>query len=145
MANPFRSLKYLPWLALFQSAGTTVVMSALIEYLILQAVVYLDGIAADGAGAQGLSFFLFGLLPLALAVGLGALALVVSARLFQQIPLRRDTMWALVGCVIVLLPLKNFLIAGFIGANPFGVSLNVVTIVLVAVGVFTAGRRYWRY
>lgn len=145
MSNPFRSLQYLPWAVLFQSAGVTVLISALIEFLILQLATLLSGLALGNTGEWLFGIFFGVLLPMLLAIGLGALALFVTARLFQQIPLRRDTMWALVACVLVLLPLKNFLVNGFIIDNPFSVGLDVVSIVLVAVGMFGAGRRYWRY
>ena len=145
MANPFRSIQYLPWVLLFQSAGVTILISALIEFLILQLATLLSGLTLGDTGKWLFGIFFGVLLPLLLAVGLGALALVVAAKLFQQIPLRRDTMWALVVCVLVLLPLKNFLINRFIIDNPFSVGLDVVTMLLVAVGLFSAGRRYWRY
>lgn len=145
MANPFRSLQYLPWAALFQSASVTVLISALIEFLILQLATFLSGLAIGNTGEWLFGIFFGVLLPILLAAGLGALALFVAARLFQQIPLRRDTMWALVACVLVLLPLKNVLVNGFILDNPFSVGLDVVSIVLIAVGIFSAGRRYWRY
>lgn len=145
MANPFRSLQYLPWAVLFQSAGVTVLISVLIEFLILQLATLLSELALGNTGEWLFGIFFGVLLPMLLAVGLGVLALFVTARLFQQIPLRRDTMWALVACVLALLPLKNVLVNGFILANPFSVGLDVVSIVLIAVGIFSAGRRYWRY
>lgn len=145
MANPFQSFRQLPWVSLFQSAGVTVLISALIEFLILQLATFLSGLVSGAAGEWLFGICLGILLPILLAVGLGALALWVTARLFQQIPLRSDTMWALVACVLVLLPIKNFLVNQFIIANPLSVGLDMVTIVLVAVGLFSAGRRYWRY
>ena len=145
MANPFRSIRYLPWASLFQSAGVAILLSALIELLILQLAILLSELALGNTGERLFGIFFNVLLPIGLAVGLGALALFVTARLFQQIPLRRDTMWALVTCVLVVLPLKNFLVNRFIIDNPFSVGLDVATMVLVAVGLFSAGRRYWRY
>lgn len=145
MANPFRSLQYLPWVSLFQSADVTVLISALVDFLILQLATLLSGLVSDDTGKWLFEIFFGILLPILLAAGLGVLALFVTARLFQQIPLRRDTMWALVACVLILLPIKNFLINGFIIANPFSVHLEMVTVVLVAVGLFSAGRRYWHY
>jgi len=145
MSNPFRSLQYLPWALLFQSAAVTVIIGALIEFLIFQLATALTRLTLGETGEWLFGVFFGVLLPLLLAVGLGALALLVAARLFQQIPLRKDTLWALVACVIVLLPIKNLLMSGFGFANPFSVSLGVVSIVLIAVGLFSAGRRYWRY
>ena len=145
MSNPFQSLKYLPWAPLFQSAAVTVFISALIEYLLFQLVVLLNGLTLSAVAASAIGILFGVVLPIALAVGLGALALVVAERLFQQIPLRRDTMWALVACVIVLLPIKNLLVAALMGPNPISVGLGIGSIVLIAVGLFTAGRRHWRY
>ena len=139
MSNPFQSLKYLPWAKLFQSAGVTVLVSTLIEFLIFQLAGVLFGLSLGSAGDRTLRLFFAILLPLALAVGLGVLALLVAAQLFPQIPLRRDTLWALVACLIPLIFLKNFLVGGGF------ISLSIETILLMTAGLFTAGRRYWRY
>lgn len=138
MANPFRSLKSLPWTVLFQCAGVTLLISVIIELALVQVVNVLGPLMA-AEPARGLFAFFLVLLPILIAFGLGALALAVAARLFQRIPLRKDTMWALVLCVIVLLPFKNLLLL-----YSFSVRLNIASICLVAAGVFTAGRRYWR-
>ena len=145
MSNPFQSLKYLPWASLFQSAAVTVFITALIEYLLFELVVFLDGLTLSAAGDRTIAVLFGAILPIALAVGVGALALIVADRLFQQIPLRRDTLWALVACVTILIPIKNLLVAAIAQPNPLSVGLGVGPIVLIAVGLFTAGRRYWRY
>lgn len=145
MANPFQSLKYLPWAPLFQSAAVTVFITALIEYLLFELVTFLNGLSLSATGDRTIAVLFGAILPIALAVGIGALALIITDRLFQQIPLRRDTMWALVACVAILLPIKNLLIAAIARPNPLGIGLGVAPIVLIAVGLFTTGRRYWRY
>ena len=139
MSNPFQSLKYLPWAKLFQSAGVTVLVSTLIEFLAFQLAGVLFELTLGNAGDRILGIFFAVLLPLLLAVGLGVLALLVAARLFPQIPLRKDTMWALIACLIPLILLKNFLVGGGF------ITLSIETIVLMTAGLFTAGRRYWRY
>ena len=120
---------------------------ALIEFLVsllaFQLATVLNTLAIGAVGDWLVGVFLFVLLPALLAFGLGALSLLVAARLFRQIPLRRDTMWALVLCTIVLIPIKNLFLLSPTGL--FNVQLSVVSMCLIAAGLFTAGRRYWRY
>ena len=145
MSNPFRSaqfraIQYLPWRALFLSAGVAIVAIAIVEFLVFQLAAFLSGLALGTAGDWFFELFFFVLVPALLAFGLGAIALLVAARFFQQIPLRKDTMWTLVLCTIVLLPVKNLVMF-----NLFSVPLGIVPACLIAAGLFTAGRRYWRY
>ena len=139
MSNPFQSLKYLPWAKLLQSAGVTVLVSTLIEFLVFQLSVSLFELVPSEAGERILVMVFYVFLPILLAFGLGVLALLVAARLFPQIPLRKDTMWALVACLLPLIFVKDVLVGGGF------VSLSIETMVLVPAGLFTAGRRYWRY
>lgn len=144
-SNPFRSLQYLPWTTLFQSAGVAIAVSALVEFLVFLLLSGLGPLVSEGSIARPYVLFFISFLPILLAFGLGALALAVTARLFRSIPLRKDTMWALVACVLILLPFKNLLVAELILTNPFQVSFSVASAALVAAGVFVAGRRYWSY
>ena len=121
------------------SAGVAIVAITIVEFLVFQLATFLSGLALGTVGDWLFEIFFFVLLPALLAFGLGAVALLVAAR-FQQIPLRKDTMWTLVLCTIVLLPVKNLVIF-----NIFSVSLGIVPACLIAAGLFTAGRRYWRY
>ncbi|EDX86541.1 hypothetical protein S7335_4246 [Synechococcus sp. PCC 7335] len=141
MANPFRSLKYLPWADLAKSAAVTVAIATAIDYLLLMGLVALNSSAAATRIPNGLLFLMASLLPLAVYFGLGALGVFVTSRLFHQVILTANTMWALVACIVVALFIRSLLpIPGlFIG----GISYLVV--MGMAIGTFVYGRRYWRY
>lgn len=135
MANPFRSLRYLPWAPLFLSAGLTVLVSTAIDVALVLAVVNV------GAIAQALSTagILLSILPFVAALGVGALAIVLTDSFFRQIILRADTIWALIGCVLLILLVKSWL-----PIPTLFVSISYFSMMGVAVGAFTKGRRYWR-
>jgi hypothetical protein len=136
MSNPFRSFKYLPWSALFQSAGLTVLISMALDILLLTAFAYLPQSSIVNAVAAVLLI----VLPFVASFGVGALAIFLTTRFFRQILLRADTIWALVSCVLLFLFVKSWLPVPslFVGFDYFSV-------MAVIVGAFTAGRRYWRY
>ena len=70
---------------------------------------------------------------------MGALAIVLTDSFFRQIILRADTIWALIGCVLLILLVKSWLPipALFLGFSYF-------SMMGIIVGAFTKGRRYWR-
>ena len=86
--------------------------------------------------------FLVLLLSLAAPFGVGALGLFFTRHFFRQVLLGTNTIWALVGCLLVALIVKDLLqpipaifLSGF----------SFQTVMMVAVGCFTAGKRYWYY
>ena len=78
------------------------------------------------------------ILPMAAGFGLGALALYITGRFFFEVPLRANTMWALNGCLIPLLYVKKFLPVDGLLIYP-----EMLIIVMMVVGVFVSGKRYW--
>jgi len=79
-------------------------------------------------------------ISLAVPFGVGALGVFFTKQFFQQVLLSTDTIWALVVCLLVVLGVKTLLwqipamyLDGF----------SVATILLVAVGCFTASKRHW--
>ena len=138
MANPFRSFQYLPWRSLLLSAGLTILIATALDVVLIFALQ-----ASPTAGNILLGTPLLSLLAsLAAAFGIGALAIVVSLNFFRQIPLRADTMWALVACVLLILLMKSQLRAI---PTLFVKGPDYFSLVTIAVGAFTQGRRYWRY
>ncbi|MGB7086422.1 MAG: hypothetical protein WBD47_12775 [Phormidesmis sp.] len=137
MSNPFRSFRYLPWGPLFQSAGLSVLVASALDIALQFAIVAVPAIAR--------LFFSTPLLQLALSVaaafGLGALAIVLTSQFFRQILLRADTIWALIGCVLLVLLVKSFIpgIPALFVRGP-----DYFSIMAVIVGAFTQGRHYWR-
>ncbi len=140
MANPFRSLKYLPWTDLLKSAVVTIAIATAIDYLLIVGLVTLERSGAAASIPNGLLFLIATILPLAVYFAVGALAVLVTSRLFRQVILTANTMWALVSCVLLALFIRSFLpIPGlFIG------SISYLSIMGIAIGTFVYGRRYWR-
>ncbi len=139
MSNPFRSLKYLPWRILLQSAAVTIAIATILDYLILQSVIL---IAANSTISfpRSLLVYLQFLAPFAASYGIGALGLFITARFFREVLLSANTIWALIGCLILmywistLLPVPHLLM--------FAETFNIV---MIALGAFFSGKRYWRY
>ncbi len=138
MPNPFRSLKYLPWGVLFQSAAVTIAIAAVLDYLLLQAVIAIAQNAPFSI-PQTLLLYLQLLAPLAAAYGVGALSIFITARFFREVLLTAETIWALIGCVILLFWLKTLL-----PLPDLLLYLNTFNIMLVVLGAFFSGKRYWR-
>ena len=138
--SSFRSLKYLPWIDLLQSAAVSVSILKVIDFFILKGLLLV--LTEDTVSVPG-PRWLFGILglliPFAIDMGVGAFSVFITARFFRQILLRAGTLWALVGCVLLLLfaasvlPLPGIFIGG----------VDYPTIIGVVVGTFLYGRRYW--
>ena len=136
MPNPFRSFQHLPWSALLLSAGLTVLVATAIDILIGMAIAFIPAF-----GRLIISLPLLNqVLIIAAPFGVGALAIYLTLQFFSQILLRADTIWSLIGCVLLILLIKNWLPIPSIFLKGF----NIITVMMVTVGSFTAGRRYWR-
>ena len=79
------------------------------------------------------------LIPFAIAVGMGALAVYFLEYWQQHFLLNRISLWVLVLCVLLGLVLKSFLPI----PNNLA-SLSETALIGVTVGVFWKGRPYWR-
>ncbi|MEL6780208.1 MAG: hypothetical protein AAFO06_23495 [Cyanobacteria bacterium J06597_16] len=139
MSNPFRSLNHLPWTTLLLSAGLTVLVATALDILLQFAMASVPVLA---------NFFLLGSLfgqwffRIVAAFGIGTLSVVLTSNFFPQIMLRADTLWALVGCVLLALLIKSQfrMIPTLFVTGP-----DYFTLMATVVGTFTQGRRYWRY
>lgn len=131
-------MRYLPWSPLFQSAGLTVLVATAIDVLLQLALGYVPAIANILLFNQ----FLILLISLAVPCGVGVLGIFFTRAFFRQVLLGTDTIWALVGCLLVALVVKNLLPA--IPAMFLG-GFSIQTALMVAVGCFTAGKRHWYY
>ncbi len=136
MPNPFRSFQHLPWSALLLSAGLTVLVATAIDILFGMAIAFIPTFGRLIISLPLLSQ----VLAIAAPFGVGALAIYLTLQFFSQILLRTDTIWSLIGCVLLILLIKNWLPIPSIFLRGF----NIVTVMMVTVGSFTAGRRYWR-
>lgn len=138
MNNPFQQLFRLPWLLLFLNGLLTILCVAALEFLL--------GIAASQVALVAALFNLLyapvvGVITaIALAFGIGILAVYLLEKFFPEVPINAGTLWALLLCLLLailaklVLPLPVQLVdAG---------QLNLIGIML---GIFWRGRRYWRY
>ncbi len=138
MHNPWRRLQSLPWLQLIQSALLTIAIATLLDIGALVLLAWLYRI-----WPQGSLWVLQGgirqvLLQLLAAGGIGALAVVVTERLFRAVWLDAGTLWALLGCLALGLFGKTLL-----PVPPFLVDLSYLQLIGIMVGLFSQGRRYW--
>lgn len=135
--NPFRRLKFLPWIPLLQVAAIATVCVAVLEAALVAAV-YLSPLL-NRMFQQMMSTVLAVAVLGAIAYGLGALALLLIERIHPGIRLNAGVLWTLVACLLLAVWLKSLLpIPGLMG-------LNELSLAGVTLGVFTTGRRYWRY
>lgn len=137
MTNPFGSLKYLPWRILFQSAAVSVAIATVLDYgLSWGLVTWVQ--TQPGSVVQLVQGSLF-FVTLAAAYGIGALALLITERFFREVVLTAETLWTLIGCVVLLYGLRTWLpVPGLL------MQLDLYNMVLIALGAFFTGKRYWR-
>jgi hypothetical protein len=132
-----RRLKLLPWREMLQ-------ISALVNCIVVGLELFLVWGWIQSEVFGKILTLLFGsplgiLIPFAIAVGMGALAVYFLEYWQQHFLLNRISLWVLVLCVLLGLVLKSFLP---IPDNL--VSLSETALIGVTVGVFWKGRPYWR-
>lgn len=134
MRNSFWHLKTLPWLVLLQAAAITILIASLLDVLLAIALLQLPQPPTFLNGVSGL------LLIIVSAGGVGVLAVAVMETLFAHVPLNQGVLWALLACLTALLWLKQW-----VPLPAVLVGLSYYQFVGLAVGLFSKGRRYWRY
>jgi hypothetical protein len=138
MFDPLNRLKLLPWIPLLQAALVTVLIAIAIDQGIIMLLLFPS---TSNALRQLFNSPVGDLLSLAIPVGIGALAAVVLERGFQKVMITAASLWALVAClglwlaIADVLPLRSLLLPG----------LDLIPLVLVAVGMFWKARRHWRW
>ncbi|MEG4571700.1 peptide chain release factor 1 [Microcoleus sp. N3A4] len=137
MNNFLRRLKLLPWREMLQIA-------ALVNSIVIGLELFLAWGFTQSRAIRNVLMLLYGsslgiLIPFAVAVGMGALAVYFLEYWQQQFLLNRISLWVLVLCVLLGLVLKSFL------PIPASLaSLSEAALIGIAVGVFWKGRPYWR-
>ncbi|NJO42537.1 MAG: peptide chain release factor 1 [Cyanobacteria bacterium CRU_2_1] len=129
-------LKYLPWRQLGIISLITALSTALLESLLFFG--YVQSQAIRDAVDILFSPVLVAFMVLAIAVGVGALAVYYLERVYPEVILNASVLWALVLCLIGAILVKSLLLALPI------VTLNETILIGMVVGVFWKGRRYWR-
>jgi hypothetical protein len=137
VSNFLQRLKLLPWREMLQ-------ISALVNCILVGLELFLVWGWIQSEVFGKIFTLLFGsplgiLIPLAIAVGMGALAVYFLEYWQQHFLLNRISLWVLVLCVLLGLVLKSFL------PIPDNLaSLSETALIGVTVGVFWKGRPYWR-
>lgn len=137
MSDPLRSFKFLPWQSLFQVSALTTLIVAFLE------VILGFGYAQSDLVRRSLSLIYarpLGIFTvIAIAIGVGVLAVYLLERFYKQVLINRDSLWALVFCLFLLLVVKSGL-----PIPAFLIKMDVAPLVGIIVGVFWKSRRYWR-
>jgi len=137
MTDPLRRLKFLPWRSLIQVSALITIIVIVLEFLI--ALGYTQS-PIVGSVLNILYRPPLGLLlPLITAFGIGALAVYLVERLYQQVSINTGCLWALILCLALLLTLKSLL-----PLPAIVVKFDQIQLVGMIVGVFWKGRPYWR-
>lgn len=135
MSDFLRRLKILPWREMLQIA-------ALVNLTVLGIELFLAWGTKIPAISNALrllySSSLGILVPVAIAIGMGSLAVYLLEYWQQQFMLNQTNLWLLVFCLFLGVFLKSLLLP------PFFISLSEATLIGIAVGVFWKGRPYWR-
>jgi hypothetical protein len=140
MRDPLWQLKRLPWVPLLQNALLTVIVATLLDVgLVL--ILFLT----FRAFPSGANVFLQGglvqlLLRFLAAAGMGALAVLLMERRFRGVRLDAGVLWALVGCLAGVLLVKTWL-----PLPTLLIGLSYEQLVGLVLGLFSQGRRHWRW
>lgn len=137
MNNPLQRLKFLPWLSLFQVAALTVFFALVFDMLLAIAFVRIKSLQPFFKAILSPPWSI--LVGLAIAVGIGALAVYLLERLYLDIVLNATILWTLVLCVVVMLVVKSQL-----PLPTFLVGIDQTALIGVVLGIFWKGRPYWR-
>ncbi|MBV8883696.1 MAG: peptide chain release factor 1, partial [Chroococcidiopsidaceae cyanobacterium CP_BM_RX_35] len=105
MTDPLRRLKFLPWRSLIQVSALVTLIVVVLEFLLVLGYEQSPGIRSAIVTLSRPPLGL--LLPFAIAVGLGALAVYLLERLHQQVSINTSCLWALVLCLALLLLFKS--------------------------------------
>lgn len=138
MNNLWQRLKKLPWQELFLVSLIAILTVVVVEVLLVLSYTYLSVIR------EPLNMLFFSpifqiLIPIGVAVGMGALAVYLLEWWQKQWLLNNASLWALVLCLFIGLLLKSLL-----PLPALLVSASQPSLIGLAIGSFWKGRPYWR-
>jgi hypothetical protein len=140
MRDPLWRLKTLPWIPLIQNALLTVLLATVLDIALLFLLAGLFRFWPDGSLLVLQGGIVQLLLQFMVAGGIGALAVVLLERVFRGVIPNTAVLWALIGCLALTLYLKSFL-----PIPTLLVGFSYVQFVGLILGLFSRGRRYWRW
>lgn len=137
MNHWMQRLKNLPWRSLLQSAILTNLLIAALEILLFWGTVQSPAI---GNVLKMLFSPPLGILTqVAIAIGMGVLAVYWLEIWQQRYILNSSTLWLLIGCLLFGLLIKSVL-----PVPSFLVNLSRLGFMGILIGVFWKGKPYWR-
>jgi hypothetical protein len=137
MANPLQQLAKLPWVTLLLTAALTNVWVFVLEFFLWygaeRSPLVQDSMALLLSPPLGL------ITVLAIAVGVGALAVYLLEIVYPNLIINAGVLWALVPCLLLAILIKNFL-----PLPVHLVALDEGQLIAIILGVFVKGKPYWR-
>lgn len=140
MRNPLWRLKSLPWIPLIQNALLTVLLATVLDIALVFLLRGLFSVWPQGTNAILQGGIVVLLLQFVAAGGIGALAVILMERVFRHVMLDTATLWALVGCLALVLFVKSLLPMPILL-----VGLSYIQFVGMLLGLFSQGRSHWRW
>ena len=140
MRNPLWRLKSLPWIPLLQNALLTVLLATVLDIALVFILGTLINVWPEGTSLVFQGGVVQLLLQFAAGGGVGALAVILMERVFRQIILDAAVLWALVGGLVLVLFIK-----GILPIPTLLVDLSYIQFVGMLLGLFSQGRRHWRW
>jgi hypothetical protein len=140
MRDPLWRVKSLPWIPLIQNALLTVLLATGLDIALVFLLSAMSMVWAEGTRALLQGGIVGLLLQVLVAGGMGALAVVLMERFFSFVRLDAASLWALVGCLALVLWLKSLL-----PIPHFLVGISYVQFVGLMLGLFSRGRSHWRW
>jgi hypothetical protein len=136
MNNPLRRLKQLPWLPLFLTTLLTLFWATVLELLLRFGYehVLLIRQTLKMLFTPPLSI----LMGLAIAVGLGALAVMFLEIVYPQLFITTGVLWTLLFCLFLLLFVRNLVLP------PILLDASYPMLIGCMLGIFLKGKPYWR-
>lgn len=137
MRDILRRLKYLPWRSLLQVSALTNLIVLVLDFLIWRE--YQRSPIVRQALITLYTPPLVIITTLAVAVGVGALAVYLLERFYPQVRLEANTLWALVPCLALMIFIKSLL-----PIPSILLSFNEIQVMAIIIGIFWKSQRYWR-
>lgn len=137
MHNPLQRLKQLPWLPLLLVSFLTIFWASVLELLLWlgsnSVKLINDALIVLYTPPMNI------IMEFAIAVGLGALAVVFLEIVYPQLLVNAGVLWALILCLILLMLFRSVLPIPTILLNP-----SYTMTIGSMLGVFMKGKPYWR-
>jgi len=138
MNNFWQRIQRLPWLEISLVSFISLLIVIILELSLIFSVTYFVGIR-DILTLVFFSRTFATIIPVATAVGMGALAVYLLEWWEKKWLLNTSTLWALIFSLLICLLIKSFL-----PLPALLISLSQPSLIGIAIGVFWKGRPYWK-